>query len=337
MSSDALLDIKIEDKIESDILSIKNGKYIVYNVLPYRIRKSLEKGENFVGILTGKTRSGKSFSALRLCYEIDPNFTVDNVVFSTKEFMELLDSGKLKRGSMILWDEAGVGISSREWYSLLNKSLNYVLQTWGHQNIGLILTVPDFSMVDSQTRKLVNMYFKTIKLLRDENKAVLKCYYLTPMEKNESKTVRPRYTINGKKLDIEYIHIKKPSTKMINSYLKKKESFTSNLNRDVIFEIKQLEEKKAKENARTIPDFELIEKAWNMLKDEIKVVNGKRKLNSYLIKKKLGITMARANYLRTELLSRAEEEDYPSLTSEKIYEDLDEEESIKRLKPENLL
>jgi len=334
---DALLQVNIEDKITSKIMSLKNGKYRVHNVLPYRIRKSLLRGENFVGILTGKTRSGKSFSALTLCNEVDPNFSVDNVVFSTKEFMDLLASGKLKSGSMIIWDEAGVGISAREWYSLLNKSLNYVLQTWGHQNIGLILTVPDFSFVDSQTRKLVNMLLNTVKLVRSENKAVLKGYYISPMEKGEIKRVRPRYSIGGKKLDIEYIEIKKPPVKLVNAYLKKKENFTATLNKGVMLEIQQLEEKKEKDVTRTISDFDMMEQAWIKLKDHIKIINGKRKLSAYIVKKELGITMSRANYVRQELLIKAKKEDYPLLESEKIYEEIAEELPKDRLNPENFL
>jgi hypothetical protein len=297
----------------------------------------LLRGENYVGIVTGKTRSGKSMSALRLCMEIDPNFTIDNVIFSTREFMELLHSGQLKRGSMILWDEAGVGIATRDWYSTLNKSLNYVLQTWGHQNIGLILTVPDFSMIDSQTRRLVNMHFKTIKLIRSKNMARLKPYLLSPMEKAETKKVRPRYDISGKKLDIEYIEIKKPPTKMVNKYLKKKESFTAKLNADVLFDIQQMDRAKQQELTKTVTDEELIKQAWEELKDDIFIKGGKRRLNVYLVKKKLGLTMTRAFYILEQIMEKAKNENYPSLDSEDFSKDLENDDINDRLEPTNLL
>jgi len=280
--------------------------------------------------------SGKSFTALRLCMEIDKNFTIDNVVFSTREFMELLHSGKLKPGSMILWDEAGVGIATRDWYSMLNKSLNYVLQTWGHQSIGLILTVPDFSMVDSQTRKLVNMHFKTMKLVRSRNITRLKPYFLTPMEKSETKRVRPRYDIGGKKLDIEYIEVKKPPTIMVNQYLKKKEAFTTRLNDSVLFDIKQVEGAKQQELNKTISDEDLLSKAWELLKNEVFVKNGKRRINVYIIKKRLKVTMSRATYIQDKLLEKATNDNYPPLESEDLYKELEDEKTEDRLNPDNL-
>jgi hypothetical protein len=301
------------------------------------IRRNLMRGENFVGIVTGRVRSGKSFTALRLCMEIDKNFTIDNVVFSTREFMELLHSGKLKKGSMILWDEAGVGIATREWYSILNKSLNYVLQTWGHQSIGLILTVPDFSFVDSQTRKLVNMHFKTLKLIRSRNVTRLKPYFLTPMEKTDTKKVRPRYNIGGKKLDIEYIEVLKPPAKYVHLYLKKKEDFTRKLNEDVLFDVQQLDKTKQQDLVKTMSDEELIAKAWELLKDEIVVRNGKRRINVYIIKKRLRVTMPRATYIQEKLLEKAKEQNYPLLESEDIYKDLEDKEVAEQLEPENLV
>jgi hypothetical protein len=334
---EALLSVKLENVKPTKLMELRNGKYIVKGMIPYIIRRSLLRGENYVGIVTGKTRSGKSMSALRLCMEIDPNFTIDNVIFSTREFMELLHSGKLKRGSMILWDEAGVGIATRDWYSTLNKSLNYVLQTWGHQNIGLILTVPDFSMVDSQTRKLVNMHFKTIKLVRSRNIARLKPYFLSPMEKAETKKVRPRYDISGKKLDIEYVEIKKPPTKMVNRYLKKKESFTSKLNASVLFDIQQMDKAKAQELTKTVSDEELIKQAWEELKDDIFIKGGKRRLNVYLVKKKLGLTMTRAFYILEQIMEKAKNENYPSLDSEDFSKDLENDDINDRLEPTNLL
>jgi hypothetical protein len=331
--NDALFDIKIDDKIESKLLEIRDGKYVVKGIMPYVIRRSLNRGENFVGIVTGKTRSGKSFSGVRICMEIDPNFSMDNVVFSAKEFMELLHSGKLKRGSMVMWDEAGVGIATREWYSILNKSINYVLQTWGHQNIGLILTVPDFSFIDSQTRRLINMHFKTIKLVRSRNVAVMKVYHLSPMESAEPKKVRPRYTICGKKLDIEYVEVKKPNAKVINAYLRKKEAFTAKLNEEVLFDIQQFEKAKQNEQVKIVSDEEMLERAWNLLKDDIVIKAGKRKISAYIVKKKLGITISRAMYVQIKLLEKAEKEQYPPLESETIFNELEETNASDRLNP----
>ena len=335
--NDALLEVQLEQPSQSDRILIKNGRYIAKNVLPFIIRCKLNQGDNFFGIITGKTRSGKSLSAIRICKEIDPDFDETHVVFSAREFMELLHSGKLKQGSMVIWDEAGIGIATREWYSLLNKSINYVLQTWGHRSIGLLITVPDFSFIDSQTRKLINMRFDTVKLKRRDNIAVIKCYWLSPMDKAEPKRVRPRYTIQGKKLDIEYLWVKKPPAWLVHRYLKKKEDFTSRLNEEVLFDIQQLEDSKKKEGTRTMSDEELLGKAWELLKDNILIKRGIRTLSPYIIKKKLGVTIIRATYIKDKLLERASIENYPLLESDEAYDTLAENNPSDRLDPTKFL
>lgn len=336
---DAMLHYKFDkDRLKSKLVGEKDGKVVINSIFTYAIRRSLLRGENFVGIITGRTRSGKSFTALRMCMEIDPDFSIDRVVFSAQEFMDLLHSGKLKAGDMILWDEAGVGIATRDWYSILNKSINYVLQTWGHKNIGLILTVPDMSFVDSQTRKLVNIHFKTIRLIRSENYARLKAYYLSPMGK-DTKLVRPRYYIGGRKFDVTTVEVKKPPTKIVNRYLKKKEAFTKKLNEDVLVDITKFEEAKKRESSKTISDEELIQKAWISLRDNITIRKGKRKLDTYLIKKRFGVTLERARYIKNKILERSEVEDYPSIINDTVVKKLKEpkKEGFKKLDPKNFI
>ena len=69
------------------------------NIVLKRIRKRLKKtNQNFLGVICGQTGSGKSYSALTICKEIDPSFDIDRVTFTPEQFMELLNSGKLKKG-----------------------------------------------------------------------------------------------------------------------------------------------------------------------------------------------------------------------------------------------
>jgi len=75
---------------------------------------------------------------------------------------------------MIVFDEAGVGMPAREWFSISNKMIGYILQTFRHQNLGVIFTTPDFSFIDVQARKLFHSYFETSMIDRQKNCAVLK-------------------------------------------------------------------------------------------------------------------------------------------------------------------
>ena len=102
----------------------------------------------------GEPGSGKSLSAITLARLVDDHFSLDNVVFTPEEFLERLD--KASRGTVVIFDEAGVGIPAREWQSLQNKLLNYVLQTFRYQNICVIFTTPHISYIDRQARHLLH-------------------------------------------------------------------------------------------------------------------------------------------------------------------------------------
>ena len=105
--------------------------------------------------------SGKSYCALSMAKQLDKRFTMDNVVFTPEELMNLVESDKLKKGSVIVWDEAGVGISHRSWQSQTNKLINYLLQTFRHRNFILIFTSPHLDFIDASTRKLFHAQFQT--------------------------------------------------------------------------------------------------------------------------------------------------------------------------------
>ena len=75
----------------------------------------------------GPTGSGKSYGAIRLAERIDPNFSVNRIVFTVKDFIHLMNQG-LPKGSVIVFDDAGLGINSREWQSLPSKIFGMLTQ-----------------------------------------------------------------------------------------------------------------------------------------------------------------------------------------------------------------
>lgn len=308
---DAILELKL-DKEPFERKETTKGSFIVLeNRYFTHIRNKLANGKNWVCIFTGRTRSGKSFSSLRICEVIDPNFNIDNVVFSAKEFMALIKSGKLKSGSMILWDEAGVGIATREWYSVLNKSVNLIFQTWGYRNIGLLLTVPHISFVDSQTRKLCHAHIQTLKLSMKRKVVTAKIHNLTPLGADDIKRVRPRYDMNGRILDVEYLEIRKPSAKLVHAYEKKKQEFSEKLSNTVQLELQNNEDRQKEGDVKLISDKDMLTQAWDKLKDTIILVNGKRKIGLYQIRKTLNITVDRAKFVQQNVLLKSEELNYP--------------------------
>lgn len=117
--------------------------------------------QNYVLIVTGTTGSGKSYGAMTLALDIDPYFNVDRIVFSPEDFVRIVKTA-LPPGSVIIWDEVGVGLSSREWFTIQNKMIGFILETFRRDNLILIMTTPNMSFIDKKVRSLLHGYAETI-------------------------------------------------------------------------------------------------------------------------------------------------------------------------------
>src|SRR3989449_4182282 len=118
--------------------------------------RTVNRNLNAIVALIGATGSGKSYSAMRLGLLIDPSFGIDRIVFTKDAFLDLVSQG-LPKGTVIMWDEAGLGLPAREWQSVMNRAVGYILQTFRYKNYVLLLTVPSQMMLDSQARALFHI------------------------------------------------------------------------------------------------------------------------------------------------------------------------------------
>ncbi len=180
--------------------------------------------KNWLGLIAGETGGGKSYTGGRICELIDPTFTetierdgIDCRVAmgETSKLLQILDPKKLKRGNMVLFDEAGVAISSRDWFKEMNKMIMFILQTFRHMNIGVLFTVPDISFVDKQARALFHSYLECLKIDTANNTVMVKPFELQN-NPYESKVYKKYPRIGGKK--ITRFHIGKPSKIFIKQY-----------------------------------------------------------------------------------------------------------------------
>jgi len=123
------------------------------------------KNRNAMLLFVGDPGSGKSYAAISIACMIDPNFSIEKVVFTPEDFLNALD--KAKRGDVIIWDEAGVGMPARDWNTIQNKVLAYVIQTFRFQNIGVFFTTPGSTLLDKVARILINFQVKVIDYNRE--------------------------------------------------------------------------------------------------------------------------------------------------------------------------
>ena len=120
---------------------------------------------------TGSPGSCKSYSGLSFCDEMDKTFELERVLFPGIEYIKVFASPNLKRGQWIEWDDAGLGAPSREFWSDLNRAVGMVAQSSRFRQIGLWITLPDKSFLDSQPRKLIDIHLEFIKRKDDRDPA----------------------------------------------------------------------------------------------------------------------------------------------------------------------
>lgn len=224
----------------------KGGYFFEY------IRQRIKHNKNFMASIVGQTGSGKSYATLRameLLMNKPYHLIVKNVCFTALEFMDRLNSGELEKGDVLIWDEVGISLSSKEWQSVSNKLVNYTLQTFRHLNLITIFTTPHFSFIDASSRRLFHSVWETMGINYRNNTCEIKPLLLQ---------VNPRsgdlyfkyLRVNDKDyglMPIKRILFSLPSKELIEAYEKKKKAFTSNLSKDIYDELKEVKRKSKRE------------------------------------------------------------------------------------------
>jgi len=224
---------------------------MISNSIIDRIRnRLLVQNKNWLAIVTGDTGSGKSYSSMSIADNIlQKNFNADHVVFNPIDFMKLLTDGNLKKGDIIIFDEAGVGMAARDFMTQSNKLLSAVLQTFRNLNIGVIFTTPNLSFIDVNARKLFHNYFETASINRKTEIAYLKIYDIIHISRIDKTFYKhPRFLIGSRKTMITQVAVRKPRPDLIRDYEKKKTAYTVELNKEVLADL--IQNKAEKQNAK---------------------------------------------------------------------------------------
>ena len=201
------------------------------------IEKRIKNNKNFLVTITGPTGSGKSWTALSIAEQLNEDFNIKRVIFKAEKLMEIVNSEEFKKrkGLVIVWDEAGIDLSNRNWQSVTNRMLNFLLQTFRHKNFILIFTAPYHDFLDVASRKLFHADFETVKINKKKGTCTIKPKLLqyNPSRKQwYRKYLRVLVPGIGTK-KIKRWKIKKPSLKLRRAYENKKSIFTGYLNRNI--------------------------------------------------------------------------------------------------------
>ena len=197
----------------------KMGKLIDY------IQYQLSRNENVLILIEGRTQMGKSTLAIQIALALN-RYSLDNVVFETERFMDRLTN--LQAGDVLIYDDAGVGISNQDWYMQDVKVFGRTSQTIGNKHLVVIITTPDMNFIEPQSRRLI-----TILLQGDpDEKAVFRVKH--PRKKTNITSVdqkiyypyvRFKDRQTGKMLMIRQVRADRLPDEIYNPYNAKKNEF----------------------------------------------------------------------------------------------------------------
>lgn len=128
----------------------------------YRV---LKKDFDWVLLIDGEEGSGKSVLAMQIGAYLDPNFSLENIVFTSEEFIAKIKDPKTKAGSCIVLDEAFNALNSRATMSEVNRSMGAVATEMRQKNLFVIIVLPSFFDLDKQfalhrSKALIHVYLK---------------------------------------------------------------------------------------------------------------------------------------------------------------------------------
>lgn len=199
------------------------------------ILERLEHEGSVVAIFVGRTGSSKSGSAISLAYAMDPTFNLDRIVFSVDDFFRISTESDLPPGSFIIFDDAGVGVASRDWQDEKNKSLGAILQTFRYKQLPTLITTPRISFIDKQVRESVELQF-----VATDTKGMFKPFVLYESPKMDGKIWHSYPSVGS--VEIKLWPFPPPPQELFDQYQKKKDEAFQRMLIEKFAEIKQEEE-----------------------------------------------------------------------------------------------
>ena len=116
--------------------------------LQRRVNKKLASNTAVVG----EAGIGKSYMAIQMARILDPNMTIEQVVFTYSEYLKVLM--ELKMGKPIVFDEPSYAMGKREWYKQVNQALVKTMESQRFMVKPLFISVININLLDKTIRFL---------------------------------------------------------------------------------------------------------------------------------------------------------------------------------------
>ncbi len=196
------------------------------------------KDRGAVFLVCGDIGSGKSSGAIKMAYDLDPDFGVERICFSVSEMLRVVEEGDfkgaLKAGSAVILDEAAGsedGADSRNALTKTNKILSYFSTISRVKRLVIFYIAPFLSQMDKRVR-LLGLTGLFIFREVDFNRKLSKCsFYWCLASPLADKVITPRARLidkaTGEITIIQEIRIPLPPKELVDVYKEKKNVFVA--------------------------------------------------------------------------------------------------------------
>lgn len=183
----------------------------------------VKQGFSKLSSFDGRHRSGKSVTAALFAHLWDPTFW-DNfeqrIVRDHKDFIDVMEDVNKKKihGSVTMVDEAGVSMSSADWYERWLKTITKMVQMFGYLHPIVFFVAPVKDFVDSRLRKMFHNYYKVDRYNMKES--VITPYnlkYNTVYNKHFYK--KPIIRLGNQQITLKRLIIGKPPPRLLDRYI----------------------------------------------------------------------------------------------------------------------
>jgi hypothetical protein len=223
----------------------------------------IKKDWDFVIILDGGEREGKSVLGMQVAQYLDENFNLNKIAFTSEDFKRLvLNANKYEA---IIYDEGYTGLNSKNTMSIVTKSLIQMFAEIGQKNLFIIVIVPTFFDLTRyiaiwRSRMLIHVYtgdsfnrgfFGFYNIERKKMVYIMgKKYYIYRFNEREAKpNFTGRYTNHYVLDEAAYRKLKNESLK---NYDKIKENLvsTKQLNQEIFNRLQAISDKELTHSLR---------------------------------------------------------------------------------------
>lgn len=192
--------------------------------------KRIMRNQNFLGMITGPTGTGKSYAAISLGFRFNAAMGIKEpprIFYELTDFIDFLKAGDFVPGQTLIIDEGGLMAQARAAMTRQNRIISMISQSFRYMRLSVIFCVPHLSFIDSNVRKLVHVVMITNRINRSKGLCYLRAYKVrNDLFSNQMRFIKLR-TLNyhGDSVKVNEFGVPKPPQWFLTTYEIQKDDY----------------------------------------------------------------------------------------------------------------